>query len=259
MVLPQTGPIDRVTHYAFMSAGPSFGPHLRGEYLRAHRSIYELLRQYNYPDEAIFKLTESGEDLVGGRVFTATLENYRKIFSHLSENILDKEDHVFIVIVGHGNPIEGDFVHNLVGGNLTATELGGLVNRLPTKNLTIAIHPCFSGGFIPALRGENRVIVTSTKDDESNSASWIGQLVEGLSLSPAQDRGPSIKDAYEVTKREAERQHNTANTPLEHPQLEPSDGILAANRFLGNNGRRLEFSREAVEELAKLNAQLELV
>jgi hypothetical protein len=143
-----------------------------------------------------------------------------------------------------------------------------LLDRLPTQKLTIALHPCFSGGFIPKISGKGRVIVTSTSDSEVNAIPWAEAFIRVLSPGGTK-QAVSIKDAY-VAGLEPGRQRYGTDLK-EHPLLDDNgdgighfgeqkvvdgDGRVAADRFLGDRGRLLRFSESAVRTLRKQNSSL---
>ncbi len=265
---------DRVTHYVFMSTGPSGGAELGGKYWDVSQGMFKVLKEHGYPDEAIFRFSEHGS-AKGCGVSTATIANFRKTFHHLAQ-ILKQDDQVFIFIVGHGARCDGEFVHELLDRQLlTGTELKALVDALPAKDLTIVLHPCYSGACIPKLSAPNRVIVTSTNAQEENRVPWAEAFVEALSPTSGKDTDGdgriSIKEAYNVALQSLRRKYGAAYA--EHPLLDDDgdgvghfgtedvvggDGKLAAQRSLGNEGRPLQFSATAIDNLAQLNTKLNL-
>src|SRR5579862_1586286 len=257
---------ERVTHYAFLSTGPSGGP-LAASYWHVNQRMYEVLKEYGYPDEAIYRFSEFGATQGPSVIGRSTLSNFRKTFAHLAQ-ILKPDDHVLILLVGNGSPYGSDFVHSLIGGGLTATELKEMVDRLPAKELTLVMHPCFSGGFLPKLSAPGRVVVTSTNDKEVNACPWAEAFEEALDLN-SRGSAPSIKDAYNAALEPSRKKYGS--DLKEHPLLDDNgdgvghygaekivggDGTLAAGRFLGDRGRPLHFSSGAIAQLRELNAPL---
>jgi hypothetical protein len=66
----------------------------------------------------------------------------------------------------------------------------------------------------------------------------------------------SIKEVWEQTKREAADECARRNLPLETPEID--NEFVAAQRYLGDNGTPLEFTRGALEQLRIANATLHL-
>jgi hypothetical protein len=167
---------------------------------------------------------------------------------------------VFIAIIGHGlspkqqNHGTGEFIHLLVGPTdapvaLRASELGYLLGKITAKNVIVALHPCFSGGFLEKLKGAaEQVIITSTAADEGNSFGWIESFTRAVSL-----RGPkqgfSFKRVWEQTTPEAADECGRCGQRIEHPQLDNSQ--VAERRYLGDNGMPLEYTKNALKLLRK--------
>lgn len=271
----QPAAVHRVTHYAFLSTGPAFGERLGGLYWGVNNGMYDVLRQYGYPDESIYRFGDYEQAKPVGVDGKSTLSNFRRTFKHLQRH-LKESDHLFIMVVGHGtfSKAHDDFVHPLLDGKLTATELKEMADLLPTKNVTVAMHPCYSGGFVPSLTGPGRVIVTSTNDREVNAVPWAEAFVESLRLSGGNDLNAdgciSIKEAYQAALEPSRKRYG--EDLKEHPLIDDNadgvghfvgeeesvggDGELASERFLGDGGMPLRFSADAIERLTELNKAL---
>jgi hypothetical protein len=257
---------SRVSHFAFISTGASLGGWLGPCYWRISQALYGVLRdEYAYPNEAIYRLSEAGEFHQPG-IGLATLDNFIKVFDHLGK-VTQPDDHVFIAIIGHGvhskqeNNQSGDYAHLLVNSRrpgdvapLSPTMLAKLLGNLKARQMTIVLHPCFSGGFIPALTGDpDRVILTSTDADHGNDVGWIEMVTAALSRRGRQ-KGRSMKEVSDESTRGSNIE--CAGRDPESPQLHNPQA--AANRFLGNDGKSLSFSDQALENLRKENAELRL-
>jgi hypothetical protein len=253
-------PANRVNHFAFISTGPSGGGWLSPCYWKNHQELFGVLRDYGYPNEAIYRLSEAGEWHQPG-VGLATLENFEKIFTHLGK-ITKEDDYVFIAIIGHGLPDQnptGKCAHLLLENQLlSASMLADLLKNVKAKHVTIALHPCFSGGFLDKLSGTHpdRVIVTSTAANQGNTFGWIESFIAALSIR-GRKQGRCIKEVWEQTKQEASDECGRRRLAPETPQLDNEP--LAAQRYLGNNGMPVVFSDDALEQLRKDNASLNLV
>lgn len=279
----------RVTHYAFVSTGDSMRAPLKPIYWAVNQRIQEMLAAYGYPDEAVYCFCEQGVSK-GPRVDgKATAANFKKTFEHLAK-IMEKEDCLFIFIIGHGSPARGDFIHPLCDRMISATELKGMLDPLPSKNLTIAINACHGGGFIPKLSQPGRVILTPTTDKESNGAKWPEHLTvalfppgsnpetkfpgaridfSGIKIDASGDGRISMKEAYNAALLSGVRLYG--DKLREHPLLDDNgdgvghfgkddevdgDGKLAADRYLGAGGKPLQFSAAALQRLKEVNARL---
>lgn len=262
---------SRVTHFALISTGPAFNEHLEMLYWGVNETMYRVLRNYGYPHEAIIQLSERGRNdsrRVDGR---ATLENFRSACRHIAR-IAQPDDHVMILLVGHGTAANGDFITHFIDGELSAMDLGELVESIQAKNVTLVLHPCFSGGFLPRVSGQGRVVVTSTNDAEENAVPWAEAFVEAFAPESEKDTDSdgrvSIWEAYVASLQPGRDRYGS--DLKEHPLLDdngdgvghfgglPSggDGSLAKKRFLGDQGRPLQFEESAIEQLRQANSTM---
>lgn len=256
-------PSGRVDRFAVVCCGCSRGSRIHREgYWASNRRIYRMLRDvYGYPDEAIFRLYEEGkakDPAVDGR---STLENVRKVFAHLAR-IMRKDDHLFIVLAGHGGPHRGDYAYDLIGGKLSGREFDRMLDALPGPMISIALSPSSSGAILPRIRGVGRVICTSTSAGEDNAAPWAsyftGALAGRRDADADGDGRVSLKEAYDSALEGTKGWYEKRGRALgQHPLLD-DDGERAARRFLGREGRKLAYADAAVRALRRLNARLSL-
>lgn len=189
-------------------------------------------------------------------------------------------DLVLLVLFGHGSA-RGDEVRlNLPGPDLSATELAALLDPLSSRRVVVVNAASASGGFVGALSGSGRVVITATRSTRENEATRFGgYFVEALAGEQAdtdKDGRVSMLEAFEFARLEVARAYSTAgHLPTEHAllddngdgrgTLEPSggedgDGALAARIALApastaaTDGPGLQGLRE---EQARLQAELE--
>jgi hypothetical protein len=254
-------PANRVNHFAFISTGFSGGGWFSHCYWKVHQELFAVLREYGYPNEAIYRLSEAGEWHQPG-VGLATCVNVQEVFRYL-QKVAKQDDHIFMALIGHGidpkHPQNqtGEHAYQLLDDLLPATVLAACLGSLTAKHVTLALHPCYSGGFLPKLSGTHpdRVIVTSTTANQVNTFGWIESFTAALSIR-GRKRGRSIREVWEQTKREAADECARRNLPLETPEIDNEP--VATHRYLGDNGTPLEFTRDALEQLRIANATLHL-
>lgn len=275
----QSGRIDR---YAIITCGPSGGGRLAELYFAVHQRMAKMLREvYGYPDEAVFRLHADGKQGEPGILGVSSSANLRKIFEHLAK-ITRKGDQVTLFLVGHGGPAGGDCSHSMQGGNLNGKQLNEMVNLLPTDQVNLILHTCFSGAFIPNVSAPNRVVITCCNARQPNGYPWIESFSKALARetgADAQDKRVRVSDKGadadgdgKISLKEAYNAVLEFDT-REEPLLEDNgdrkgnngtardvggDGLLAAKRYLGNEGKKLTYSAASIAELKRLNAGLQL-
>ncbi len=161
-------------------------------------------------------------------------------------------DRVLVVLIGHGaSAVPGAPRFNLPGPDLTATDFAKLMNRFAAQTVTFVNTASASGGFLAALSGPGRTIVTATRSDGERNQTRFGEFfAEALVSSEAdsdKDGRVSILEAFTfartrvVASYEREGQLLTEHAVLddngdargtETPGQPGQDGALARSLFL---------------------------
>ncbi|MCF0206909.1 MAG: hypothetical protein HUK15_05725, partial [Bacteroidales bacterium] len=99
--------------------------------------------------------------------YAATKTSISNVFDTLS-SIISAEDDVFIFTTDHGDTINNQYVLNLWNNEtLTSLEFASEVNKInKAKAINILLEQCFSGGFLPILCGDNRVVMSACSNYE---------------------------------------------------------------------------------------------
>jgi hypothetical protein len=85
------------------------------------------------------------------------------------------------MLIGHGSFDGQDYKFNLVGPDITAAELAGLLVRIPASRQLVVNMTSASGGSIAALAKQNRIVITSTKSGtEKNATIFARYWAESL-------------------------------------------------------------------------------
>ena len=96
-------------------------------------------------------------------------------------------DAIVLMLIGHGSYDGMNYKMNLPGRDITAEELGALLDKVPaTRQLVVNMTSC-SGASRDVLKKQNRVVITATKSGtERNATVFARYWVEAL-RDPAAD------------------------------------------------------------------------
>jgi hypothetical protein len=254
----------RVSLFAVVIIGP------RQEPFKGSFEFCKLLKEsYNYPDEAIFYLTNTGkggsDPSVDGK---STPGNVRKVFGYLSK-VMREGDHLFIYLSCHGNTQSNDYIGALAGGRMFGGDYKEMLGWLPTDQVTFLTNTCHGGAIIPKLSAPGRVIYSSANERELHwsNTNWEVNIIDALK------EGVSIKQAYNAVFE------RTRASGKQHPLLDDNgdgaghcgieevvegDGKVAAGRYLGpvkdKKAGPVKYDGEAIKKLREqeLKANLAL-
>jgi hypothetical protein len=184
------------------------------------------------------------------RVYTltgtdATRAHFTDTLASIAHDAKPEDDFVLIMI-GHGSFDGVDYKFNLVGPDITGSELAGLCDRIPTKRQLIVNATSSSGGSVAALEKPGRGVIAATKNGtEKNATVFARYWVEALQDPTADlDKSDSISAMeafayaqrkiaafYESQKRLATEHAIFEDTGKNEPVREPSksEGILLAS------------------------------
>ncbi len=149
-------------------------------------------------------------------------------------------DVVMVVLMGHGSQ-QGEMPQlNLPGPDLSAADLAMSLGAFREQTVVIVNTASASGGFVPALSGPRRIVITATKSGFERNAPLFGEwFVKGL-VSPEADADKndrvSVAEAYRYARREVTRAYEAGKRLLtEHAQLD-DDGDGKGVLDLGTQG-----------------------
>ncbi len=174
------------------------------------------------------------------------------------------DDRVLVVLIGHGSFRGAAATFNLPGPDLPASELGDLLDALPTSNVALVNTASASGPYVEMLSAPGRTVITATASgSERNVTQFGGFFVEAWTGDTADlDKNGviSLLEAFQYARSETARFYEERNLLLtEHalldddgdsegtrePSIDTSDGAVAATFTLGFPGRRAAAQDEA--------------
>ena len=192
--------------------------------------------RYALPADHVTWLAERVEadpERIDGR---STSENVEAAVTAIAERARP-DDHVLIVLIGHGSYQNGESRFNLPRRDLTADDYGLLLDRLQAQRVTFVNAATSSGGFIEALSGEGRTVVTATRSGgQWNETVFGGHFVAAFADGSEEsdqnrDGRVSVLEAFEYAVAQVNRFYE-------------ADGLLQTEHaLLDDNGDR-EGTRE---------------
>jgi hypothetical protein len=123
---------------------------------------------------------------------------------------------IFIATLDDGVWGNGDWSFSASNGQISAGQFANMVNQIGTyKKMAIELSFRYSGGFIPALAGNNRVIVTSHASNENYAPNHF-VFSEGLgnpSADTNHDGYVSVQEAFSFEYTKIINQYPGTQTP----------------------------------------------
>ena len=151
-------------HYAVIICGGEDGGDGQSEFEMDACMVYDSFKDYlGYNDDHIYYLNRN--DNFGNRVDDPTTEKNCKyaIKNWLSQ--ATSKSKIFIYITDHGTPSGSVLINE--GEYISKSELNNWVSNLNYQSLTIMIQCCYSGNFLNALKGTNRIILAASADNKT--------------------------------------------------------------------------------------------
>jgi hypothetical protein len=91
------------------------------------------------------------------------------------------QDAFVLMMIGHGTFDGAEYKFNLPGPDISAPELGALLNHIPAARQLVVDMPSASGGATEALKHANRTIITATRSGAERNATVFARFwVEAL-------------------------------------------------------------------------------
>ncbi len=223
---------------------------------RFHQQSIALLEvaksQYGLADDQVIYLAEDPELNPERTTDRSTKDNVVKALETFLTRVRPG-DQLYLVFFGHGSFRSGESRLNLPGPDLTATELAMLLEPFSAQQVIFVNTASASGGFVKALSGKNRIVVTATKSGmERNETVFGGYFVEAYESGGAdvnKDQRVSVYEAFEYARRQVGRFYEENNRLMtEHAILDDNgdgtgthdaekskktaDGSLASSSYL---------------------------
>lgn len=166
-------------------------------------------------------------------VLDGSTQKREEILATVSEvlSLLPPQGDLWIFLVGHGSYDGRDYKFNIAGPDITGDDLARLLDRGKEGRTFLIAGTSASGILIPKLSGENRVVVTATKNQlERQPPLFLSFLVEaGTTLEADRDKNGkvSLLEAFLFSRRRVEDWfQEKGRLQTEHALLDDSSSIL---------------------------------
>ena len=188
----------------------------------------------------------------------ATRENLRRAAQTLAERS-GPEDLLFIYLTSHGTS-EHELVLDqprMELADLPADELAAVLAPLKNRDKIVVISSCYSGGFIPALKDERTLIMTSSRADrvsfgcsEEANFTYFGDALFAQALNQTDD----LEQAFKLAKATVAERELADNFEASEPQIWAPKTVLAHWQLLRKQQARKALQSAAISSKdAKLN------
>jgi hypothetical protein len=166
------------------------------------------------------------------------------------------DDSFVLVLIGHGTYDDLDYKFNIPGPDITATELAGLLDKIPARQVVVNATSS-SGGSLNALQKPKRVVITATKaGSEKNATVFARFFIESL-RDPAADsdknQAVSVLEAFRYAEEKTKKYFETLKRlATEHPVIEDlgkGEGVAVPS---AENGEGLIAGRQVLLHLGSV-------
>jgi hypothetical protein len=142
------------------------------------------------------------------------------------------QDAFVLMMIGHGTYDGTEYKFNLPGPDISATELAGLLNKIPAGRQLVVDMTSASGGAASVLKKENRTVITATKSGTEKNATVFARFwVEALRDPAADvDKNETISalEAFQYAeKKTAQFYTEQKRLATEHPQIDDQQRAAA--------------------------------
>ena len=235
--------------YVIVIGGLGGDPAYGERFLEWGGSFVESAEGLGVPRDHITYLGEKpdADPRITGR---SSRENVERTFAETASRTTPG-DHVFVLLIGHGSYTAGESRFNLPGPDLTAEDFALMLDQLSDQRVSFVNMTSASGGFVAALSGPGRAVVTATKTGmERNESVFGGHFIDAFTGEGAdldKNGRVSLSEAFEFARTEVAREYETDGRILtEHALLDDNgdgegsteldeglDGSLAGTLYVG--------------------------
>ena len=170
------------------------------------------------------------------------------------------DDSVVLMLIGHGSFDESDYKFNIPGPDITATDLGNLLDKIPAKHQLVVNMTSASGASMVSLEKPGRVIITATKSGTEKNATyfaryWIEALRDPASDSDKNESISALEAFKYAEQKTAQYFESQKRLATEHALLEDTGKGEGTKSPGPDNGEGLIAAHFTVMRLGAVAAQ----
>jgi len=170
--------------------------------------------------DKIFKATTSASHVFTLTRAQATAPNLKETLGKVAHDAKPEDDFV-LVLIGHGSFDGVEYKFNLVGPDITASELAAICDRVPTRRQLIIDTTSASGGAIQSLERPGRAVIAATKSGTEKNATvfaryWVEALQDPDSDTDKSDSISAMEAFVYATKKTAAFYDSQKRLATEH-------------------------------------------
>lgn len=246
--------------YALIVVGASYSDELKQQFQTLGLTLREsLIKEYGYQAANIKVLLGNRSKRNIGSDGKADRDTVTKSLENLAKK-LQIRDQFLLVMIGHGSGEGESSKFQIVGPDITATDMAGLLSTIKTQNMIIVNTTSASHGFTKTLASPGRVLISATRSRaEIYDTLFPRYFVDGLKDKKADrdknDRVSALESFLYAKNQVANYYKMNDILPSEHATLEDNDdGVFSLDPTNQNDGRIAEIAYFDVDALA--NRQL---
>lgn len=170
--------------------------------------------------DKIFKAATNASQVFTLTGAQSTATNLKEAVGEVAR-VAKPEDDFVLVLIGHGSFDGVEYKFNLVGPDITASELAAICDRVPTRRQVIVDTTSASGGAIQSLERPGRAVIAATKSGTEKNATvfaryWVESLQDPDSDTDKSDSISAMEAFVYATKKTAAFYDSQKRLATEH-------------------------------------------
>jgi hypothetical protein len=154
------------------------------------------------------------------------------------------EDDFVLTLIGHGSFDGVEYKFNLVGPDVSASELAALCDKVQAKRQLVVDTTSASGGAVVALERSGRAVIVATKSGTEKNAPvfaryWVEALQDPLTDTDKSDSISAMEAFAYADRKTADFYTSQKRLATEHPEFEDTgkgDAVRSLAVAMGREG-----------------------